>query len=173
MGVYIYPANSNQWGTTSIFNTAGMTVVQGSVDRGGFDGDSDPGTGQYGWAGPRDISPSAFGTGPSFNVPDLRGRVAVGLDASQAEFSLVSYFGGEKSHVLTVNEMPVHKHGFTNGVVMPGGVPGSISTVVAAGSSYGFQYINAPGLAAMNNEGGGAGHNVLSPFLTLNYLIKA
>ena len=38
------------------------------------------------------------------------GRVPVGIDTSQEEFSTVEKTGGEKTHTLTINEMPSHKH---------------------------------------------------------------
>lgn len=39
------------------------------------------------------------------------GRVPVGVDTSQTEFSTVEKTGGAKTHVLTVNELPSHIHG--------------------------------------------------------------
>lgn len=47
-----------------------------------------------------------FGTWTAFGV----GRVLVGYDASQAEFNLAEKTGGEKTHQLTINEMPSHTH---------------------------------------------------------------
>jgi microcystin-dependent protein len=38
------------------------------------------------------------------------GRVPVGVDTSQTEFNTVEKTGGAKTHTLTVNEMPSHKH---------------------------------------------------------------
>jgi microcystin-dependent protein len=38
------------------------------------------------------------------------GRVLVGQDAGQAEFDVIEETGGEKTHVLTTQEMPSHTH---------------------------------------------------------------
>lgn len=38
------------------------------------------------------------------------GRVPVGVDSSQTEFDEVEKTGGEKTHTLTVDEMPSHEH---------------------------------------------------------------
>ena len=38
------------------------------------------------------------------------GRVPVGIDTSQTEFASVEKTGGEKTHKLTVKEMPSHRH---------------------------------------------------------------
>lgn len=40
----------------------------------------------------------------------LVGRVAVGIDSSQTEFDTIGKTGGEKTHTLTINEMPEHRH---------------------------------------------------------------
>lgn len=46
----------------------------------------------------------------TFNLPNLKGRVAVGLDASQTEFNTLGEVGGAKTHTLTTSEMPSHTH---------------------------------------------------------------
>jgi len=38
------------------------------------------------------------------------GRIPVGIDTSQTEFNTVEKTGGEKTHTLTVAEMPAHTH---------------------------------------------------------------
>ena len=50
------------------------------------------------------------GSGTIFQVPDLRSRVAVGLDAFDTAFSYLGQVGGEKTHQLTTAEMPSHTH---------------------------------------------------------------
>jgi microcystin-dependent protein len=60
-----------------------------------------------------DIIGTSFGVGDgstTFNLPNLRGRTAVGLDVSQTEFDSVGKTGGNKAVTLTVAQMPVHNH---------------------------------------------------------------
>lgn len=46
----------------------------------------------------------------TFNLPNLKGKVAVGLDSSQTEFNTLGETGGAKTHTLTESEMPSHTH---------------------------------------------------------------
>lgn len=45
----------------------------------------------------------------TFNLPNFQGRVPVGL-SSENDFDELGKTGGEKSHTLTVDEMPSHTH---------------------------------------------------------------
>ena len=59
---------------------------------------------------------TTYGTGngsTTFNLPNLKGRVPVGFDASSTEFNTLGKIGGEKTHKLLINEMPSHSHTFT------------------------------------------------------------
>ena len=42
-------------------------------------------------------------------LPNLSGRVVVGKDSGQSEFNTLGETGGEKSHTLTIDEMPEHE----------------------------------------------------------------
>lgn len=46
----------------------------------------------------------------TFGLPNLKGRVPVGLDAGQTEFDTLGETGGAKTHTLTAAEMPAHTH---------------------------------------------------------------
>ena len=61
------------------------------------------------------LAPYGIGDGSTtFNLPDLRDKTLVGMGISD-EFSAVNMRGGEKTHLLTSAEMPVHTHtGITN-----------------------------------------------------------
>ena len=54
-----------------------------------------------------------FGTWSAFGA----GRTLVGIDSGDTDFDTVGGTGGEKTHILTVAEMPAHKHkfGYTGG----------------------------------------------------------
>ena len=59
-------------------------------------------------------SPKSADSGKFF-LPDLRGRVLTGFDASQTEFNTLGKRGGNKTCTLTVDEMPRHNHPVTEG----------------------------------------------------------
>jgi microcystin-dependent protein len=50
------------------------------------------------------------GSGSSFTIPNLQGRIPVGRDAAQTEFDVLGEAGGAKTHTLTTAEMPSHTH---------------------------------------------------------------
>ena len=51
------------------------------------------------------------GNGSStFNLPDYRGRVMVGLSSTDADFDTLGEKYGSKTHTLTSAQMPVHTH---------------------------------------------------------------
>ncbi|MGJ3244926.1 MAG: tail fiber protein [Elainellaceae cyanobacterium] len=55
------------------------------------------------------------GSGNSFNVPDLRGRVPVGVgQGAGLTDRQLGQSGGEEAHKLTVAEMPQHGHGVSD-----------------------------------------------------------
>jgi microcystin-dependent protein len=51
------------------------------------------------------------GSGASaFSVPNLKGKIPVGLDSTQTEFDALGETGGAKTHTLTSAEVPLHTH---------------------------------------------------------------
>jgi microcystin-dependent protein len=129
---------------------------------------------------------TTFGVGDgstTFNVPNLKGRVIVGIDASQTEFDVRGETGGAKTVTLTTAEMPnhnhtqdAHTHAMNDFGVAPsaGGYPtangfvvGGAGTNAAAGGRG-----NATVTATNQATGGGGAHNNLQPYMALNYIIK-
>lgn len=86
------------------------------------------------------------------------GRVLVGVDTSQTEFNTVEKTGGEKTHQLTVDEMPSHSHNTTNHA---GAGSGSLS----GGYNWGFN-IGDYGTLGTESAGGDQPHNNLQPYIT-------
>ena len=103
----------------------------------------------------------------TFNLPNLKGKIPVGYDANDTDFNAVGKTGGEKTHTLTVNEMPTHSHTITYG-------SGSTS------SSYPLSFLKpeqqhyyTKSNASSNTTGGGQAHNIMQPYITMNYIIYA
>lgn len=106
---------------------------------------------------------TTYGSGngsTTFNIPNLKGKVVVGLNSSDTDFDTLGETGGEKTHVLTTSEMPSHAHTFQFDQTS-----GSLTEVVKTGAqgSYG---------KATSSVGGGQAHNNLQPYMVLNYIIK-
>lgn len=111
-----------------------------------------------------------FGTdGPNnFYIPDLRGKVAVGQNASETEFSTLGKTGGEKTHTLTVDEMPKHTHKNNIQYASQSNLGGSLTYFVAT-EAYG----NLGQYDVVQEQGGNQPHNNLQPYQVTNYIIKA
>lgn len=56
------------------------------------------------------ILPASMKSGSNIIMPDTRGRVSVGLNASDTAFDTVGETGGSKTHTLTAAEIPAHVH---------------------------------------------------------------
>lgn len=132
-----------------------------------------------------------FGSGDgstTFNVPDMRGRFPLGKDnmggtsadrvtATQADN--VGQGAGADKHTLTTPEMPSHthvqnqhRHASANGDgFVTYGVNDSGGLAVAAGGD--VQANTAYTTAVNQSTGGGGAHNNMSPYLTMNYIVRA
>ena len=117
---------------------------------------------------------TTYGSGngsTTFNVPDLRGRVAVGKNAGS--FASLGATGGEENHTMTINEMPAHKHTTSvNSDVEPANITGYAAAghSVFVGTDRVFTTKNYD--SAMQTTGGGAPFNNLQPYIVLNQIIK-
>lgn len=106
------------------------------------------------------VNPSTWagGTWEAFAT----GRTLIGVDSSQNEFNSVLKTGGEKTHTLTIDEMP--EHGFT------------ISTTNSS-STYTDGYIMTGGYVKthdinLGSVGGDQPHNNLPPYITVYFWRK-
>lgn len=107
---------------------------------------------------------TTFGVGDgmtTFNVPDLRGRVAVGMgQGSGLSDRIMGVTGGEENHALTAAENAAHTHtvslhsGYAGSATI-GGSPAGLTNTQTSSSS-----------------GSGTAHNTMQPFLIINFIIK-
>lgn len=99
---------------------------------------------------------------------DADGRVITGL-SSEAEFNTLLKTGGEKTHTLTVNEMPSHTHIYQTGAIVSGVTSiqdmGAYKFGGGTADDHAYRYISEA-------TGGGAAHNNLQPYVTLLYCVK-
>ena len=118
------------------------------------------------------------GTAPTgtFRLPNFNKRVPVGYDSTDTDFDTIGETGGEKTHILTTQEMPEHGHtvkdSSRNIGISTGTISGSNDTKMIdslPNSSYGLD--NSHALRA-ENTGGGQAHNNLQPYQVVCYIIK-
>jgi microcystin-dependent protein len=140
------------------------------------------------------------GSGATFNVPDLRGRVTAGPDPTNLRLgngpaggfannaAVVGAAAGEASHVATQAEMPVHSHTISDPGHPHTGIAGTRIMCWDAGQGAGFLILsqtggtqtwldnrieaNATGITGTTNTGSGAGHNTVQPTIIMNKIIK-
>jgi microcystin-dependent protein len=98
----------------------------------------------------------------TFNLPNLKGRVVVGVDAAQTEFDALGETGGAKTHTLTVDQIPSHQHSFARANA------GTFTGIIGS-NGHGGTVLETLFTAA---TGGGQAHNNLQPYIALNYLIR-
>lgn len=105
-----------------------------------------------------DVNPSEWlcGTWERFGV----GKTLIGVDESDTDFNAPEKTGGEKTHTLTVNEMPSHSHTITYG-----------SSSISANNPLTFSKPEQKNYYAQTNvssssTGGGQAHNNLQPYIT-------
>jgi len=110
----------------------------------------------------------------TFALPDLRGRVAVGMGQGPGLSSyLEGQTGGAEHATLTAQQMPAHSHTVAATETPSTNDPkGAVPAKPTDAKIYGA----APGGAAMNSgmiglSGGGQPISLLQPYLAVNYII--
>ena len=137
-----------------------------------------------------DVIGTAYGAGDgstTFNLPNLQGRVPIGVSSSHALAST----GGAETHTLTTAQIPAHTHGsksltgtinlrygsVTGGA---GGIIGSTETTWSGShaivstttqSNPKYNHIDITATHEHTSVGSGSAHNNMQPYLTINYII--
>ena len=100
-----------------------------------------------------------------FTLPNLKGRVPVGLTSVDTEFNALGKTGGSKTHTLSTSEIPSHQH------MVQGADKLKLDNAGGSHTTYVFEGgIDIGNTAA---TGGNGSHNNIQPYITLNYIIKA
>ncbi len=107
----------------------------------------------------------------TFNIPDMRGRIAAGKDnmggvaagrltsaGSGIDGATLGATGGAENVVLTISQMPAHTHTSATGSIAGGAVPTATSIV--------------SGSITTSSTGGGAAHINAQPTMITNSIIK-
>jgi microcystin-dependent protein len=81
----------------------------------------------------------------TFNIPNLKGRIPVGLDSAQTEFDALAETGGAKTHALSATEMPSHTHTQAHTHTFSG-------TTTSNGAHTHEQSVNVNGLGAVSTR---------------------
>ena len=149
------------------------------------------------------ITSTTYGVGngsTTFNLPDLRGRVPVGVDGAAARLDAsdaLGNSGGAQKHTLVTGEMPVHQHDPGSFATSSDGAHthtfsgNQITTNTATGGSNAITTLvnNAGGNndatttsngahthSVTSGTSGGAGsgnpHNNMQPYQITQYIIK-
>ena len=97
------------------------------------------------------------------DTPNLKGRFIVGYDPDDTDYNAPRKTGGEKTHTLTVNEMPSHQHTYQHVYEETGEVrhDGSDSIWHIKNETY-----------HTGNQGGGQPHENRPPYYVLAFIMR-
>ena len=105
----------------------------------------------------------------TFNIPDFRGKTAIGVSTDHA----IGSSGGEETHLLTNSELPKLSGSLPHTAYGEGRVGGVFSVVDSGWSAYqGATTADGTSRHYEFNIGGDTAHNNMQPYLTVDYIIK-
>ena len=91
------------------------------------------------------------------------GKIAIGVDEDDTDFSMIGNTGGEKQHTMTVAEMANHDH-----KVNVRSVAGSDTAYVSPGT--GLSVPNPAGNIEIGSTGGNQPFNIMPPYEVVGYM---
>lgn len=106
-----------------------------------------------------DVIGTIYGNGDgstTFNLPNLKGKIPVGLDSSDTSFNTAGKTGGEKTHKLTVNELPTY----------------NLYDAYKSGATGSYANLATGGGKGYTVSSGDQAHNNLQPYIVMNYIIS-
>lgn len=106
----------------------------------------------------KDTNPSVFFGGTWERI--AKGKTLVGVDENDSDFNVSSKTGGEKTHTLTIDEIPSHNHAYSWQRIGDG-------SMWSVGATTGNAYNSSTG-----NTGGGQPHNILQPYYTCYIFVR-
>ena len=112
-----------------------------------------------------------------FNIPDYEGRVPVGLDSSDTDFDTLGETRGEKTHTLTIDEIPNHEHDkilATFGQTLYTGESiDNVANQIGVRNNTGSNNSSYKEELKTSATGGSQAHNNIQPSIVTHYIIKA
>jgi microcystin-dependent protein len=106
--------------------------------------------------------------GTDFRLPDCRGRSIIGVGQGTSLTNRTrGQKGGTETHTLSIAQIPSHNHPIDMNIA---GYDGGASAWAFFGNAFGPSHPSYDG--PVKFTGGGQAHNIMHPWLALNYLIK-
>lgn len=99
----------------------------------------------------------------NFKLPNLAGKVPVGYNSADTDFTPVGHTDGEKTHKLTIAEMPSHSHSRDY----------YSADWCANGTKSGYHGSDTGTKKVTGSTGGNGAHNNLQPYAVVKYIICA
>ena len=109
---------------------------------------------------------TTYGSGDgstTFNLPNIAGKMIIGLDPDDTDFSTIGGTGGSKTHTMTLEELAEHDHiQFTGG-----------GQLTNTNSTSGDCVVGRTNTTTTSKTGESKPMDIMNPYIVLNYYIKA
>jgi microcystin-dependent protein len=115
------------------------------------------------------------GSDPTFNIPDIQGRVPIGAGpGSGLTARTLGDKSGAETHTLSIGEMPSHSHNLLRKSNLDSGAcdPYDYNKSESSACTTDRPDLGTNFTFNTYNTGDGSAHNNMQPFIVLRYLIK-